>query len=104
LKNLAQEAGCRRALGQADIVGELTSMAMQSGQTLQQDQNNRESLVSLQEKTFLNIFQSILDSIMGIFVGLIREPQMKMQIKSPTNIAFFLQVIIFYPGESSKLI
>jgi len=79
LKNLAQEAGCRRALGQADIVGELTSMAMQSGQTLQQDQNNRESL-------------SILDSIMGIFVGLIREPQMKMQIKSPTNIAFFLQI------------
>ena len=50
LKNLAQEAGCRRALGQADIVGELTSMAMQSGQTLQQDQNNKESLVSYSSK------------------------------------------------------
>ena len=49
LKNLAQEAGCRRALGQADIVGELTSMAMQSGQTLQQDQNNRESLVNISQ-------------------------------------------------------
>ena len=39
---------------------------------------------------------------MGIFVGLIREPQMKMQIKSPTNIAFFLQVPYnhLFTGES----
>ena len=51
MKQLAHEPGCRRALGQADIVGELTSMAMTSGSSLQQNPGDRDAIVREKERT-----------------------------------------------------
>ncbi|CAG5112476.1 Oidioi.mRNA.OKI2018_I69.chr2.g6690.t1.cds [Oikopleura dioica] len=79
MKQLALEAGCRRALGQADIVGELTAMAMTSGSSLQQNPGDRDAI-------------STLDSIFNIFIGLIKEPDLKMRIKSQQNLPFFIQL------------
>ena len=55
MKQLAHEPGCRRALGQADIVGELTSMAMTSGSSLQQNPGDRDAIVRERERSVQSV-------------------------------------------------